>query len=606
MKETDPIKGSIHQGLRINRALRLVWQSAPGWTLLNLCLIIIQGVLPLVALYLMKQIIDGTTAGFGAADQDAAFQQVLFWIILALVVGIVTALSRSLSELTSEAQSQYVTDTVSDILHAKSIAIDLAYYEDSNYYNTMYRAQREAPYRPSSIVNGLIQVGQSGISLLGVAAILLAFYPLLGLVLFVIALIGALVRLFYARKLNRFEDEQSENERFAWYYHWIMTDSNHAKEVRLFNLGDLFQGRFRDLRKSLRQGRLSLSYRRSLADFIVGAISSIAIFATLALAAYQAIQGIISLGDMMAIFLAFQIGLSSMRSIMQGLAGLYEDNLFLSNFYQFLDIEPTIVSPANPKPIPGKFEAGVVFEGVNFTYPNSDRLVLENINLKLKPGQVIALVGENGSGKTTLAKLLCQLYYPTHGKITLEGSDLRQFDPIQWRKYISVVFQDYAHYYLSAWENIWLGDVSSEPDREGIIQAARLSGVDPVIQQLPKGYDTYLGHWFESGIELSTGEWHKVALARAFMRDTRIIVLDEPTSSLDPLAEAQLFHNFRQLIQGRSAILISHRFSTVSKADYIYVLDNGRIVEKGRHQDLLEQKGHYADLYLAQAEHYLR
>ncbi|MBI2441093.1 MAG: ATP-binding cassette domain-containing protein, partial [Lentisphaerae bacterium] len=237
-------------------------------------------------------------------------------------------------------------------------------------------------------------------------------------------------------------------------------------------------------------------------------------------------------------------------------------------------------------------------------YPGSSQDVLSDVNLTLAPGQVIALVGRNGSGKTTLIKLLCRLYDPRAGKITIDGIDLRELDPIHWRREISVVFQDYVHYQLKARENIWLGNVAEKPDQELIVQAARFSGADPVIRRLPQGYDTLLSRWFQNGVELSAGEWQKVALARSFFRDARVVVLDEPTSSLDALAEAELFHQFRELVKGRSAILISHRFSTVQMADFIYVLDSGRIIEQGTHQDLLRQSGRYAALYQAQAAHY--
>jgi ATP-binding cassette subfamily B protein len=599
-----PLREAIYQSLRLDRALRLVWNSAPGWTFINLILVVARGLLPLAALYLMKRIVDLVTLGITATDKSAVFQDLIVWIILALLVALLTALSSSLAELASEAQSQLVTDRVSDLIHAQSIAIDLEFYENSSHYDTLHRAQQEATYRPTSIVNGLTQIGQNGISLIGIVGLLLAFNPILALVLFVAAIPAALVRLFYTRRLYHFEGEQTRSERKAWYYHWLMINSEHAKEIRLFNLGSVFKERFADLRKSLRKGRLGITKRRSFADFTVQGFAALAVFGTLGYAAYLSIQGAISVGDLVAIFMSFQIGLTAMRSIMQGLAGLYEDNLFLTHYYQFLDLEPKIQAPTHPIPVPSTIERGVMFHRVGFEYPSSTEQVLEGINLSLSPGEVIALVGQNGSGKTTLIKLLCQLYNPTRGQITLDGVDLRQMDPIQWRRQISVLFQDYAHYQLRAWENIWLGDVDSDTDLEQIIQAAKTAGADQVINGLSQGYETHLGHWFEDGTELSTGEWQKIALARAFMREARIIVLDEPTSSLDPLAEAALFNRFRSLIQDRSAILISHRFSTVHMADRIYVMDKGRIVEQGSHQELLQRNGLYAQLFLAQAGPY--
>jgi len=604
MNQKTDLKGKVRQALRLDRALRLVWRSAPGWTLVNLGLVLVQSLLPLASLYLMKRIVDAVAAGFAAPDKAVAFRPALSWILLAGGVALLSALCRSLGEVAGEAQSMVVTDAVSDILHAQSIAVDLEYYENPSYYNTLHRAQQEAPYRPTRIVNGLVQIAQSTLSLLGIAGLLFSFNWLIGLVLFAAALPGALVRLVYSRKSYSFEQKQVESERRAWYYHWMLTDSYHAKEIRLFDLGALFQGRFRNVRRLLREGRLALSRRRSLSELLVQGAASVAVFGTFAFASFRAIRGDITLGGLVMYYQGFQSGLGFLQAILRGLAGLYEDNLFLTNFYQFLDLKPTIRVPDRPQPMPREIRQGIVLHEVSFTYPSSGRQVLKGINLTLAPGEVIALVGENGAGKTTLIKLLCRLYDPTEGEITVDGLDLRQLDPLCWRRWISVIFQDYVHYYLTAKENIWLGNVDLEPDQDLISDAARLSGADPVIRRLPQGYDTILGHWFERGQELSVGEWQKVALARAFMREARIIVLDEPTSCLDPLAEAELFRSFRQLIRGRSAVVISHRFSTVQMADRIYVLEQGEIVERGTHRELLSENGRYARLYRAQAAYY--
>ena len=599
-----PLKQALAQTLRLDRALRLVWKSAPGWTVANALLVIVQGLLPLVSLYLVRLIIDAVMTGLSNPDKQAAFSQVLTWLLLAGGVGIVIALARSLGELTSQSQSQLVTDHVSDVLHAQSIAVDLEYYENPIYYDTMQRAQAEAPYRPTSIVNGLVQLAQNMLSLVGVVGLFLTFSPLVGGVMLLAAFPGALVRWYYARKSYRFEEQQAQNERKAWYYHWVMTDSSHAKEVRLFNLGDLFKERYQAIRQVLRNGRLKLAKQRATSDFVVQALAVVAIFGALGLAAYQTILGAISLGDLTAIYLGFQIGLSSLQSILHSLAGLYEDNLFLSHFYQFLALKPAIQAPTNPRTVSQPIKQGVRFHGVSFSYPNSVEMAVHGVDLTLSPGQVIALVGANGSGKTTLIKLLCELYQPSFGQIEVDGVDLRLLDPVAWRKQISVVFQDYVHYYLTAGENIWLGNIDLQGEMKPVMEAARQAGANLVIERLPHRYDTYLGTWFEEGKELSSGEWQKIALARAFIRDAQIIVLDEPTSSLDPLAEAELFREFRKLIQGKSAILISHRFSTVQMADYIYVMDKGSIIEEGTHVNLMAQNGRYAEFYLAQAANY--
>jgi ATP-binding cassette subfamily B protein len=604
MPSKPKLTEAIQKGLHLGRAIRLVWTSAPGWATVNLVLVVAQGLLPLAGLYLLKRIIDTLQAGIAAHGGPSSFRLVLFWVVLAAVVALVTTLARSLAELAGQAQSLVLTDKVTDVLHAQSVAVDLEYYENHRYYDTLHRAQGDAMSRPISIVNRLVQIGQSAISLVGIAGMLLVFNPLLALVLFLVALPGAQVRLVFSRRQYRFEQEQTKQERRSWYYHWMLTNSYFAKEVRLFNLGSLFRTRFRAVRQQLRWGRLALARRRTLSNTLAQSIASLAIFGALAFIAYQTYKGKITIGSLVMYYSGFQLAVGSLSAVLGGFAGLYEDNLFLSNLYQFLDLKPKVTAPARPLPCPARIAQGITFHDVGFAYPGDSRKVLEAINLTVAPGQVIALVGENGSGKTTLVKLLCRLYDPDSGKVTVDGVDIRQLDPVKWRQQISVILQDYVQYQLPVWENVWLGDVEAAPDREKIIVAAQRSGVDPAIRRLPQGYDTPLGTWFEQGRELSIGEWQKVALARAFLRDSPFVVLDEPTSSLDALAEAELFRHFRRAIHGRSAVLISHRFSTVQMADYIYVLDQGRVKEHGTHRELLELNGLYARFYLAQAAPY--
>jgi ATP-binding cassette subfamily B protein len=570
----------------------------------SLALLVVQGTLPLLSLYFMKLVVDTVTTGLAAPNKGVAFGQVALLIGLMGVVTLVGALCRSMAGLVSEAQAQVVTDHVSDILHAKSIEVDLEYYESSQYYDTLHRAQQEAPYRPTRIVNGLAQVGQNGVSLLAMAGLLFSFHWGVAAILFAAVVPGVLVRLRYAGKMYRWQRQRTPAERQAWYFHWLLTGDVHAKEVRLFDLGSLFMRRFRDLRQQLRRERLEITTRRSLAELVTQASATLAVFGSYAFITYRTVQGTITLGDLVMYYQAFQRGQGFLQEMLGGLAGLYEDNLFLSNLYEFLDLKPKVVEPHHPRPVPQPMQTGIVFDHVSFQYPTGTRKVLEDITLTIRPGEHVALVGENGAGKTTLIKLLCRLYDPTEGTITFDGFDLRQFATAALRREISVIFQDYARYHLTARENIWFGDVDLPPDDERIVAAARHSGADGVITGLPQGYETTLGKWFEDGEELSIGEWQKVALARAFLRAAQIIVLDEPTSALDAQAEYEVFKKFRQLAEGRTAILISHRFSTVRLADHIYVLDNGRISESGTHDELVRRGGMYARLFETQAQYY--
>jgi ATP-binding cassette, subfamily B, bacterial len=604
-EQTKPTTLKIRSALQqLNRALRFVWQSAKGWTIANGVLIAIQGVLPLLPLYLMKLMVDAVTAGVAAPDKWVAFKHVLLLGSFMGAVILCTSLIGLIAGLISEWQAYIVTDHMNDVLLAKSVEVDLEYYESARYYDTLHRAQREAPSRPLSIVNGLAQIGRNGISLLAIGALLLSFHWSIAIILFTAVISGTAVRLRYTGKMYRWQYEQTSAERQAGYLNWMLTDRSHAKEIRLFDLGPLFMRRFRDLRWKLRKGRLAITRRRSIADFVAQTFATAVIYSLYAYLAYQAIGGKATLGDLAMYYQAFQRVQGSLQGILSSLERLYEDNLFLSNLYEFLDLKRTVIEPVHASPVPQPLQRGIVLNHMSFQYPGGNRKALEDISLSIRPGEVVALVGENGSGKTTLIKLLCRLYDPTGGTITIDGIDLRQFETKALRHEIAIIFQDYAHYHLTARENIWFGNTALSPDHERVIAAARRSGADDVISALPHGYDTILGKRFEDGEELSIGEWQKVALARAFMRDAQIIVLDEPTSSMDAKAEYEVFQSFRQLVSGRTAILISHRFSTVRMADRIFVLKQGSVIEGGTHEELLRVGGTYARLFEMQAQHY--
>jgi ATP-binding cassette subfamily B protein len=604
MSSLDKLIKKFQQSLHLLPALRLVWQGAPNWTAAQVVILIFQGTLPLVLLYLTKLIVDTAVVSINAADKATAFRQVAILLGLTAVVTLANICLTSLGELVNTAQSQRVTDYMHGILHAKSIEIDLEFYENAQYHDALQRAQQEAPYRPNQILQHLIQLAQDSISLVAMVGLLLTLHWGIAGILFVAAVPAGLVRVKFANVMYQWHRQRTALERQGEYLNWLLTGDIFAKEIRLFDLGALFNQRFDRIRGQLYKETLAIARKRTIATLGAQALASILIFIVYGFIIYQTIQGILRIGDLVLYYQAFQRGQDALKGLLGSISGLYEDNLFLSNLYEFLELKPKILQPANPKPIPQPMQTGIEFKNVGFQYTTTTRKALKNINLKIKPGQVVALVGENGSGKTTLIKLLCRLYDPTSGSITIDGIDIRSFEIANLRRQISVIFQDYVKYNFTANENIWLGNIELSPTEENITAAARRSGADQVINSLPQGYNTILGKLFEDGEELSIGQWQKVALARAFLRKSQVIVLDEPTSAMDPLAEDEVFQKFRQLIKGQAAILISHRLSTVKMADCIYAIANGSIVESGTHSELIQLGGVYANLFETQAQYY--
>ena len=594
------IKGTIH----LRRALGLVWESARSWAIASLILMVIQALLPLAVLYLIKLTIDAITAGINAPDKAAVFQEVMFLVFLTGFVTLLIAAFRAVAGIVQEHQGQLVTDHVTDIIHRQSAAVDLAYYEDSRYHDTFYQAQQQAISRPTQIVQELTQLTQNSISLVALGGLLIYLHWGIALVLFITAIPGIIVKVRHSNRLYNWYNLRTEIHRRIHDYHFMLTSIFHAKELRLFNLGDLFRQRYRDLRALLRKERLDLAKTRSKFDLLAQAVAVISLFFMVGFISWQTLLGVITLGSLVMFQQAFQRAQTALQGIMGGLAGLYESNLFLNHFYGFLNLKPRVATPSNPAVPPRPMRQGIFLENVSFSYPLSDREVLKDINLQIYPGQVVALVGENGAGKTTLAKLLGRLYDPEKGRITLDGIDYRSFDAQELRREITMIFQDYIQYPLSVRENIWIGDVLVDPTDKKIVQAARQSGAEGVINRLSKGYETLLGKRFKEGEEISIGEWQKIALSRAFLRDAQLIILDEPTSALSVRAEYEVFQSFKELLNGRSALLISHRFSTVRMADLICVMEQGRIVEQGNHEELMHLGGRYANLYNMQAQYY--
>lgn len=602
-KKTDTPAAKPFKLNSLRTALWLVWKGSPRLFILSVVLTLLQAVPSTLTIYLNKLIIDSVVSGVQTGG-EAAIRVTLG--LIALTGGMMlldNILSQAMS-LVQTSQGLAVTNHIATVVHAKAIEVDLEAYENPAYYDTLRRVQQEAPYRPGSVVRGLMSLGQSILNLLAMVGLLIALHWGIALLLFVVTLPGAYVQWRFSGDMFRWNRKRTPTQRMVSYFNTILTGDQNAKEIRLFNLGPLFIQRYAELGEAMRKERMQMAVKNAGADFGARIAATLAIYGAYAFMAIQALHSVITIGALTMYYQAFQRGQSLLGSVFSGIVGLYEHSLYLSDLEEYLGLKPTVAAPEKPVSVPRPMKTGIAFENVRFQYPTVGKPVLEDISLTIRPGEMIALVGENGSGKTSLIKLLCRLYDPTEGRITMDGIDLRDFDPVDLRREISVIFQDYVKYQLTARENIQFGNVEQAANEERIMEAATQSGADSVIQGLKQGYDTTLGKWFDGGEELSIGQWQKIALARAFLRDSQLIVLDEPTSAMDARAEYELFRQFRQLAAGRAAVLISHRFSTVRHADCIYVLEHGQIIERGTHDTLMALNGTYARLFEMQAQHY--
>lgn len=594
----------IQYQIRILPALKFIWDSSALLTSIRLVLIIFEGSLPLVLLYLLKLVIDQVSLALSTSDAEQFFNPIVLLMVAYGAVSILNKLINVISELVNTAQIQRLTDYMQNMLLEKSIAADLEYYENSDYYDTLQRAQKEAPYRPAQLLNRLVGLGEGSILLVGVIGLLMSLHWMLAGILLVGALPAFFIRIKFSKIFYDWGRRRTALEREAVYLGTMLTSDKYAKEIRLFNLGQWFRLRYRKIRLKIYREILSILSKRSLTTMFSQIFSTIITVSVFVFIAYSTIQGRLQIGDLVLYQQALQRGEGALSEVLEALSGLFEDNLFLINLYEFLDIQPKIHEPQNPVPLNSPPQMGIEFKHVHFQYSNTPRNALRDINLKIEPRQTIALVGENGSGKTTLIKLLCRLYDPTDGEICIDGINIKHYSLRDLRRSMSVIFQDYVQYPFTARENIWLGNSDLDPNDPRIEAAAVQSQADSVIRSLPHGYDTNLGKLFEQGEELSIGQWQKISLARAFARDASIIVLDEPTSAMDPKAEYEIFQQFRELTQSQIAILISHRMSTVKLADFIYVMEAGTIIEAGTHSELMHQNGTYKMLFNAQAQNY--
>lgn len=586
------------------RVLGLVWEANWALTVSLAALNLALGAMPAARVWVAKLLVDAVVEAVTSGSGAAALPEVALLATLQLAIGAATNVFSTLANICQQLLQEQVANRVQLLVMRHANRLDLVFFERPKFYDLLQQVQREANFRPVAMIQtafGLIRGILTFVSLLALLVNLEWFIAAAALITPIPAFVSSVRYGWQGYQMMRW---QSPLRRMMAYLTTLMTTDTFHKEVKLFTVGDFFVERFSNLFARYYNENRALVTRRYLAGAAWSMLSVLTSGLTFFYVAWRTLLGTVSVGGL-TLYVQAADGVSQAFSgVLGGLQSMYEHQLYLTTLFELLDFEPQVRAPEQPIPLRRPMQQGIEFRNVTYAYEGKDEPALRNVSFRIDRGETVAIVGHNGAGKTTLVKLLARLYDPQQGQVLIDGHDVRDYDPDELRREFGVLFQDYVSYQFSARENIGIGRVERLDDTLAITAAADKSGAATIIDTLPEGYDTVLGKWFDGGVNLSGGEWQKVALGRAFMRDAQILILDEPSAALDARAEFELFARLRDLTHGRTAIFISHRFSTVRQADRILVFEQGELIESGTHDDLVALGGRYAELFNLQAASY--
>jgi ATP-binding cassette subfamily B protein len=585
----------------VPRLLRLIWRTSPTYTTINIAIRLLLSLSPLAMLYVAKEIIDEVIALSSGTHQHT--QQLWRWVGIELAIAITSDMLRRAVGLADTLLGMLFTNQSTVELMRHAALLDLYHFEEPAFYDKLEKARQQTNVR-TALLSELLLQAQGFISLISLAVGVIAFSHWLIVILIVAVLPSFIGETYFNRKRYSLYSWWTPQRRQLDYIRYVGASDQTAKEVKIFNLSDFLIARYDELSKIFYQHSAKLSVRTSIFGALFFLLGTLAYYSAYGMILWQAVQGAISIGQLTFLAGSFLRLRELLQEQMNRLTSIASQAMYLQDYFEFFDIQPQIKAPENALRVNQPLQSGFVFENVGFRYPGSEKWAIRHVSFALRPGEKIALVGENGAGKTTLVKLLARLYDPTEGRILLDGKDLRDYDLTDLRENIGVIFQDFVRYSMTAAENIAIGSINDRENEPQIADAARKSLAEPLIERLPLRYQQMLGKRFSEGTDLSGGEWQKIAIARAYMRKAQLLILDEPTAALDARAEHEVFVRFSELMQGKAAVLISHRFSTVRMADRILYLEKGELKEIGTHEELLQLNGKYAELFHLQAKGY--